>query len=500
MDNDEKARDQNEARLRASLQQARETLEEMNEFLRVVTAAPNPYATVIRKFTVGKGKDQQFRVLTFIEGKLMELAIAPDLVERVKGPGTVVKLSMKTMQPIDVVGEMDPLGSIVGVKRVIDAMFSEIEGSGGIDAVTRLVYNGEQKPEVGDRVVLDKDNFVILRNLGKEDDKFTFGEETNVSWDDIGGLEEAKEALIDAVELPYRHPDIYQKYGKKLPKGALLHGPPGCGKTMLGKATATSIARIHGKKTSTAFHYVKAPELLSKWVGESERAIRELFEKCRAHKRAHGYPATVFIDEADAILPKRGSNVSCDVEKTIVPMFLSEMDGLEDSSAFVLLATNRPDVLDPAVIREGRIDRKIRVGRPSEKSAVEIFSIHLDKRPLAGDATIKDFAKMGAAELYSEERPLYSIERKNGEVMKFTLGHVTNGAMIAAVVEEATSVALHRDLKGGRVNGIKKDDLTEAVDLIYHQHQELSHKDDLEDFTHSWKGDVKGVRRVGAGV
>jgi proteasome-associated ATPase len=375
----------------------------------------------------------------------------------------------------------------------VDANYSEIEVG---DKGSVLVYNGNQKPETGDRVVLDTSGHVIVKNLGKEDDQFTYCEETGITWDDIGGLTEAKEALKDAIELPFLHPEIYRQYGKRLPKGVGLYGPPGCGKTLLGKAAATSIARIHGKKVSTGFNYVKAPEILSKWVGIAEGTIRSIFDKCRAHKKAHGYPAVVFIDEADAILAKRGSGISSDVEKTIVPMFLSEMDGLEDSSAFIILATNRPDILDPAVIREGRIDRMVKVGRPNAEMAKEIFSIHLEKKPLSEGGTREDYAQMVSEDLYSEKRALYTIERKSGEPVHFTLGNVTSGAMIAGIVEEAVSSALKRDLKSGVCKGVQKDDLVASVDRSYGSYKNMSHKDELDAFTAEWKADVKTIKRI----
>ena len=486
----------NEGQLREALNEAGEKLAEMEAVLTMLTAAPNPWATVIRKVIVdvegeeGGQRQPKPMALIHMDGKLLEVNLPPEEAEGVRS-GTMLKLSIKTMQPIEIIKNPDPIGTVVMVRRAIDASYSEVEVENG----SRLVYNGETSPQVGDRVILDPSQHVILKNLGKEDDRFTFTEETHITWNDIGGLKEAKESLIDAVELPFKHPVIYKKYGKKLPKGALLFGPPGCGKTLLGKATATAIARVHGKEISTGFNYVKGPEILSKWVGESEATIRQIFEKCRSHKNQHGYPAVVFIDEAEAILGRRGSGISSDVEKTIVPMFLSEMDGMEDSSAFILLATNRPDMLDPAVIREGRIDRKVKVGRPDAGMAKEIFLIHLAGKPLNNGDSHEDFAQAGAQELYSESRPLYVIERKAGEPVRLTLGHICSGAMIAAIVEEAVTIALKRDLQSGECGGVRKEDITAAVERIHGQHRDMNHKDEIEGFTSDWKADVKSVKR-----
>src|SRR5208283_4208865 len=174
----------------------------------------------------------------------------------------------------------------------------------------------------------------------------------------------------EAIELPFTHKDIFAHYNKKPPKGLLLYGPPGCGKTLVGKATTNSLANIFGAKAiSSGFIYVKGPEILNMYVGESGRRIREIFQRGRKHFDKYKFPAVIFIDEAEAVLSERGTSRSSDVDKTIVPMFLSEMDGLDENHAIVMLATNRPKMLDPAVVREGRVDRHIKVSRPTVETA-----------------------------------------------------------------------------------------------------------------------------------
>lgn len=242
--------------------------------------------------------------------------------------------------------------------------------------------------EDGDRVLVDANNTVALKNYGKDTTKFSFDGDTGITWDDVGGLEKAKQALKEAIELPNKHPDLFKKYNKRIPKGVMLYGPTGTGKTLLAKAAATSLATIHGTSAkSTGFIYVKGPELLNMWVGNTEAEIRGLFARGRDHFKKNGYPAILFIDEADAILGARGGSSHGSegtLANTIVPQFLSEMDGLQDSGVFVLLATNRPDVLDPAVTRDGRIDRKVAVLRPEQQAAGDILKIHLRNRPLSG--------------------------------------------------------------------------------------------------------------------
>jgi proteasome-associated ATPase len=329
-----------------------------------------------------------------------------------------------------------------------------------------VVLNGRSIVEKGDRVVLDTSGSVILQNLGKDDERFRFTAETNVSWDDIGGLVEAKQQMIEVIELPHRNPELYEFYGKKPVKGVLLYGSPGCGKTMLGKATAT------------------------------EATIRQLFERARKHKAEFGYPAVIFIDEADAILGKRGTGISSDIERTIVPMFLTEMDGLEDSGAVVILATNRPDVLDPAVVRDGRIDRKIKITRPDRSGAVDIFELNLNGMPLNNGYSVKELAETGADQLFSKERVLYHVRLKGDNRMDLTLGQICNGGMIAGIVDQATSTAMHRDIETGEPQGLRKEDIIGAVDAVFCQNLGLNHTDELTDFTHDFREDVVGIRRL----
>jgi proteasome-associated ATPase len=383
-------------------------------------------------------------------------------------------------------------GEIAMVRRVIGDM-SEVEFQGSV----HVVLNGRSIVEKGDRVVLDTSGSVILQNLGKDDERFRFTAETNVSWDDIGGLVEAKQQMIEVIELPHRNPELYEFYGKKPVKGVLLYGSPGCGKTMLGKATATALAKIYnGDGSSNGFLYVKGPEILDRFVGVAEATIRQLFERARKHKAEFGYPAVIFIDEADAILGKRGTGISSDIERTIVPMFLTEMDGLEDSGAVVILATNRPDVLDPAVVRDGRIDRKIKITRPDRSGAVDIFELNLNGMPLNNGYSVKELAETGADQLFSKERVLYHVRLKGDNRMDLTLGQICNGGMIAGIVDQATSTAMHRDIETGEPQGLRKEDIIGAVDAVFCQNLGLNHTDELTDFTHDFREDVVGIRRL----
>lgn len=428
------------------------------------------------------------------DGKEVEVVLPTDKPVVV---GDTVKLSMQSLQIVDVVSTL-LAGEVVGVQKVLDEASSEVDFQGG----TRAVYNGRFSGQLkdGDRVVLDPSGLVIIRNLGQEDKKdtlFAFTEKTGVTWDMIGGLDEAKRQMVEAIELPYRYGAYYTFYGKKPLKGLLLYGPPGCGKTMRGKAAATALAALHeGKGADTCFMYVKAPEILNKFVGASEATIRRMFAAARAHRDAHGYPAVIFLDEADAILGKRGSGISSDIERTIVPMFLAEMDGFEDTGAVVILATNRADTLDPAVVRDGRIDRKILVARPTPEAATAIFGLHLGKVPLKNGYTHRDLAARAAAELFSPAHALYEVRLKDGGTKCFTFGHLASGALIAGIVDQATSVALARDITDGKPQGLTAADIDDAVVRAFAQTRDLNHDDDLRAFAEGFTRDVTHIDRT----
>jgi proteasome ATPase len=324
----------------------------------------------------------------------------------------------------------------------------------------------------GDEVLLHPKTFQIVEHLGKpplEVSRFAPENVPDVKWDDIGGLQDAKADLIEAIELPHKNRELFEFYGRKQIKGILLSGPPGCGKTMLGKAAATSLATIYGKeKSRTGFLYVKGPEILNQYVGQTEQTIRDIFDDARRHKEEHGYPAIIFLDEADAILATRGTR-NVGIGNTIVPMFLTEMDGLEESSAVVIIATNRPDVLDPAIVRDGRIDRKVSVTRPCEKSAAEILRLNLKRVPVRNGVAIEEMANETISLIFSSD-----CRVKSGLFLR----DIVNGAMLANCVNLAVSSAIQRDLSVGKVktgSGILMEDIKLAVGRILKQSQTVIH-------------------------
>jgi len=409
--------------------------------------------------------------------------------------GDTVTLNPMTKQIIKVA---EP--AVSGEIRYVTSVISDVLVEVAIQDTTKVVFTGQfgGKLEKGDRVVVDNTTTVVLYNLGKDELKFEVKTPTMaISWDDIGGLEDAKREMIEIVELPHKFSALYKFYNKRQAKGILLWGPPGCGKTMLGKAAATAMATTHKTDGNGAgFHYIKGPEILDKYVGVAEATIRRIFERAKKHKAQYGYPAVIFIDEADAILAKRGSGISSDINNTIVPMFLAEMDGMEESGALVLLATNRADVLDPAVTRDGRIDRKIKVTRPTLQSAAEIFMIALKGVPVNKESPKNVLAQKASESLFSEDRLLYQIHTKTGGTIPFTLKELVNGGMVVGIVDQAISLAIHKDIKKSAKTGLCEEDIMIAIDKVEAQNRGLNHKDELEDMIAGYRDNVASVVAV----
>jgi proteasome-associated ATPase len=243
------------------------------------------------------------------------------------------------------------------------------------------------------------------------------------------------------------------------------------------------VAQTHGKQASeTGYIYVKAPEILDKWVGNTEKEIRELFERGRRHFREHGYKAILAFDEADAIMPQRGTRRSSDVSDTIVPMFLGEMDGIDsrqtEENPIVILMTNRADVLDPAVTRPGRISRHIKVERPDQISSIDVLKIHAQGVPFSNDDERAAILVVAASDLFSKTRLLYRVNNQHD----FTLGDCVNGAMLSNIVEIAKMIALHRDLENNTKSGVSLEDFRSAVQKVFRQQRGINHSFDLQDF------------------
>jgi len=429
------------------------------------------------------------------EAKIFE-ALVPKNLKLL--PGETVRLTPENNQIVAKSAWQLP-GEICIIRRIVDDTFVEIDYQGS----SHLVYKGcQENIKRGDRIVIDASISVITQNLGQSNDDYTLTEETSVTWDDVGGLENAKAELIEAIETPHQYKNIYSFYNKAPVKGILLWGPPGCGKTLLAQAAATAQAKIHGQKTNNGFFSVKGPEVLSRFVGDAEAAIRNLFLQGKKHKEESNYPALIFIDEAEALLSKRGSGISSDVEKTIVPAFLTEMDGFTQSGSLVILATNRPDALDPAVIRSGRIDRKIQTTRPDKSNAQEIIYLNLKKFPLKkskdGGLPPKKLAGEIVSRLYADKYPLYkiTIEGKLPRSLTLNLCHIVSGAMLASIVKRAASIAMRNDIANNTKTGICLRSVEAALEEEYRENLPLEHQLALEGFIKDFKEDISSIKKI----
>lgn len=466
--------------LQLKIEELQQIVKEQQELIDQLTGTPLGYATVVadhgKRLTIMSGGS-----LSEVDKPKFELKIGDSvLVNRMSG---------------QIVEKAEPpsLGGLHVVQAVHNDHECEIQV---MNEVKLVCYTPENTPAAGDRVLLDGAGSSVIRVIKQQErDRFDVTESTNICWDDIGGQAEAKQQMIEAVELPLTQAAVFAYYGKKPTKGILLYGPPGCGKTMLGKAAATSIAKSSGGKSSAAFMYVKGPELLDPYVGVTEMNIRALFRRARLYKEDTGVSAVIFVDEADAILGIRGSRNSF-MEKTVVPSFLTEMDGMEASGALVILATNRPDTLDPAVIRDGRIDRKIKVSRPDRDDVEAIFALLLNKLPLAKGHDPLALAKHAANLLWDHKLAYYEVVMDDGKTHAFALRNLASGAMVAGIVEMAISAAMHRDItmNKGKPSGLTPEDIQRAVLAIYTQNEGIDHKDALIEFADT--GVIKQAKKV----
>ena len=347
---------------------------------------------------------------------------------------------------------------VTGPVRVVDqpldaARLIVRDQSGTLTIVRRSSALTAVTVRRGDRVTVDAGNLMALELLPPEDDADLVLEETpDVTFADIGGLDEEIERIRDAVQLPFRHRALFRRYDLRPPKGVLLYGPPGNGKTMIAKAVAHSLSDAT-PGVSGVFLSVKGPELLNKYVGESERLIRLIFARAR-ERAADGRPVIVFIDETDSLLRTRGTGVSSDVETTIVPQFLAELDGVESlDNVIVIGASNRVDMIDPAVLRPGRLDVKIRIGRPDAVQAASILSHYVtEDLPIAGglgrdalvDAVVRDvFARDG-------RRHVCDVLQESGACDPVYFADVLSGATLRNIVDRAKTRAVKASVASGR--------------------------------------------------
>ncbi|MHB1286661.1 MAG: proteasome ATPase, partial [Leptospirales bacterium] len=359
-------------KLEDTLRKAREEIRVLKEEITKLTTPPNSFATLDQIYPDQREAD------VYLSGRKMRVQISEQMKLSALYPGVPVLLN----EAFNIIGAgpSERQGEIVYVKEILDEGRLIISGESGVDRAALLSFSlPASSLAVGDHVMMDTRSGIILEKLPKSEvGQVVLEEIPDVTFEDIGGLDEELEIVRDAVELPFLYPELFETYHLPPPKGVLLYGPPGCGKTLIAKAVANSVGRrmeqMKGGDARSYFLHVKGPELLNKYVGESERQIREVFARAR-EKAREGYPVIVFFDEMDSLFRTRGSGVSSDMESTIVPQFLAEIDGVERlRNVIVIGASNRQDLIDPAILRPGRLDVRVRIDRPDEQKAKAIFA------------------------------------------------------------------------------------------------------------------------------
>jgi proteasome-associated ATPase len=353
--------------------------------------------------------------------------------------------------------------------------------------------------KAGDDVRVDANYRVALELLASPQSHDHYLDEVpELPWEKVGGQQQALEAIRDAIELPLLHEELFKKFQHATPKGFLLYGPPGCGKTLIGKATAYNLTKqLRGKSGADMreyFMHIKGPEILNMWVGESERMVREIFATAR-EKRREGYMPFLFIDEAESILGTRRASRYSSILSTLVPMFCTEMDGIDSlNEVVIILASNRADLIDPAILRPGRIDRKIKVNRPNKEGAREIYRIYL-MNDLPYDAAILESAESKPAAIEGlidrllenqfakrEENRLLEVTLRSGRKEALFRSDVISGAIIASVVERAKGMAIKRSIASGKDEGISETDLQVGWNAEYLENEILPATDITEDW------------------
>ena len=482
---------QNE-RLAATLREAREQIIALKEEVEKLTAPPSGFGVFL-----GVNDDGTINISS--GGRKLRVNVHPDIDPKSLQPGQELMLNeaLNVVEACtyEVQGEVVQLKEMLGLDRALVIGNADEE---------RVVQIGEplrnRTLRAGDSLLLDTRSGFVLEHLPKpEVEELILEEVPDISYQDIGGLADQIEQIRDAVELPFLHADLFAEHQLKPPKGILLYGPPGCGKTLIAKAVANSLAKkvaeVTGQPSGRSYFLnIKGPELLNKYVGETERQIRLIFQRAK-EKSNEGVPVIVFFDEMDSIFRTRGSGVSSDVENTIVPQLLSEIDGVEQlKNVIVIGASNREDMIDPAILRPGRLDVKIKIERPDAGAARDIFSKYLlASLPLAeevvdsagGDreAALVRIIDEGVKRMYSDadENRFLEVTYANGDKEVLYFKDFNSGAMIENIVNRAKKMAIKRFLETGE-KGIKATDLFTAVTDEFKENEDLPNTTNPDDW------------------
>jgi len=480
-------------RLASTLRDARDQIVALKAEVDRLAQPPNTYGIY-----VGPGEDDGTADV-MSSGRKMRVSVSPSIERDELLAGQEVMLN----EAFNIVAAKDyeRTGEIVIIKEIIDEERALVVAHADEERVVHLAgpLRGV-KLRVGDALTMDQRSGYVFERIPKaEVNELVLEEVPDIDYSDIGGLASQIEQIRDAVELPFLHPDLFREHGLKPPKGVLLYGPPGCGKTLIAKAVAKSLAKKAAeakglKESKSYFLNVKGPELLNKYVGETERHIRLIFARAR-EKASEGTPVVVFFDEMDSLFRTRGSGVSSDVETTIVPQLLSEIDGVERlENVIVIGASNREDMIDPAILRPGRLDVKIKIQRPDAEAARDIFSkyltpnlpLHPDDVAANGgspDATVDAMIQRTVERMYSEteENQFLEVTYANGDKEILYFKDFNSGAMVQNIVDRAKKTAI-KDLLDTGQRGIRLDHLLSACVDEFKENEDLPNTTNPDDW------------------
>ena len=477
-------------KLSALLEESREQLGVLREEVEKLTQPPNNFGTVMHV-----SEDGTVDIVT--GNRKLRVAAQPSVEVKKLQVGQEVLLN-EAFNIIDI-RYFEPSGEVLRVRETLDdGRVVVIAHADDERVLNRSDMMADVFLRAGDYVRVDGKTSLILEKMQRpEVEELVLEEVPDITYTHVGGLAEQIEMIRDTVELPYLHRDLFREYELEPPKGILLYGPPGCGKTLIAKAVANSLAKKVSEQTGNPdvrsyFLNVKGPELLNKWVGETERQIRLIFQRAK-EKSDEGVPVIVFFDEMDSLFRTRGTGISSDVESTIVPQLLSELDGVESlKNVIVIGASNREDLIDPAILRPGRLDVKIKINRPDPSAAREIFRIYLtDATPLHPDMNVG--AKKGeaiiemieatVADMYAESKDneFLEVTYANGDRETLYFKDFSSGAMIENIVARAKKDAIKRQISG-EPGGIRPEDLHTAIKQEFREHEDLPNTTNPDDW------------------
>src|SRR6476646_6048000 len=483
---------QNE-RLSATLREAREHIAALREEVEKLTMPPSAYGTYL-------GANDDGTVDIFTAGRKMRVSVHPEV--DVDGIARGQEVALNESLNVVLARAADVSGEVVVLKELLEGKDRAlIVGRADEERVCELAASllGE-KLRAGDHLLMDGRSGLLVERIPRpEVEELVLEEVPDVTYADVGGLDDQIDAIKDAVELPYLYSEMFHEHELQPPKGILLYGPPGCGKTLIAKAVANSLAQRVSERTgdTTArsfFLNIKGPELLNKYVGETERQIRLIFQRAR-EKSEEGYPVIVFFDEMDSLFRTRGTGISSDMESTIVPQLLAEIDGVEAlKNVIVIGASNREDLIDPAILRPGRLDVKIKIERPDVESAKQIFTQYLvTSLPLAeeelkhagGDPerAVRSMIDEAVDAMYSlgDENKFLEVTYQNGDKETLFFKDFSSGAMNENIVRRAKKLSIKRTISGGD-RGISTDDLLDSIKQEFREHEDLPNTTNPDDW------------------